>query len=84
MKTIIVDEEQESPPVKFDGRVVVLSPKWTKCELAYHFVLDFNDNNLDIIRLICREFPLKQRDVFDILPDWRQGIFVKEKKCTNI
>ena len=64
--------------------IVIISPKWTKCELAFHFVLDFNDSNTDIMRLICRDYPLKQRDVFDVLPDWRRGLFFKVKKCANI
>ena len=64
--------------------IVIISPKWTKCELSFHFILDFNTSNADILILICRDFPLKQRDIFDILIDWERGVNFKVKKCASI
>lgn len=84
MKPIIIKKGDNPVPSNKPQRdnVIMLSPKWTKCELSYHFVLDFNSNSVDIIRLVCRNYPLKQHDVFDILPDWARGIFCKVKRCT--
>ena len=84
--TFVVVVEDDHEVEVFKAAVIKLLPKHTKCELAYHFILDFcdEDSNIQIMELICRDWTLCQRDIFDILPEWERGVFVKEKKCTKL